>query len=331
MPQNRIDLPGFMSKFVKGLMLLIWIILISSVTLLSAYRSTSSYFYDLVSQIKRDNMERFGKDTYFSPSHELRKFLRGYIDNPPPVESIMEAFMDSPSWTDRPLKIPAILNYDSKKLLNDKAISQKEAEKTRWLKYQYRRLFFKIDRRLNAIASNTAIDPGSVKYRATEFIPNYFSMTAQERAAEIVLPQDVLNWIVEQRSILSAKKARGTLIDTFVILMALGAFGSLIFLTRDYIQSHETTSIEAYIFRPFLGIFLAIAVFVVDLATHTVISSADILSIRYETLYILALAAGLFSEQVYVYIGTRVQQIIAERTGEEDEKADPDKGADGQS
>jgi hypothetical protein len=44
---------------------------------------------------------------------------------------------------------------------------------------------------------------------------------------------------------------------------------------------------------------LALAVFVVDILGHSLISTADILQIRHETLYVLALAAGLLSEQAY--------------------------------
>ncbi len=87
--------------------------------------------------------------------------------------------------------------------------------------------------------------------------------------------------------------------------MVLGAFGSLIFLIMDYIKLRNSSSIEAYIIRPIMGCLLAVAMFVVDIAAHTVISEANIFSVRHETLYLLAFAARLLSEQAYQAVDNR--------------------------
>jgi hypothetical protein len=41
------------------------------------------------------------------------------------------------------------------------------------------------------------------------------------------------------------------------------------------------------------------AMFVLDVLAHSVVSTSDILKVRHETLYILALSSGLLSEQAY--------------------------------
>ena len=68
-----------------------------------------------------------------------------------------------------------------------------------------------------------------------------------------------------------------------------------------------------YIFRPILGIFLAVAVFVVDILAHSIISTSSILEIRYEPLYILALGAGLLSETAYAWVRRNADSAFAQR------------------
>ncbi|ETW93289.1 MAG: hypothetical protein ETSY1_39880 [Candidatus Entotheonella factor] len=92
----------------------------------------------------------------------------------------------------------------------------------------------------------------------------------------------------------------------------IGTFGSVIFLVRDFInlEDESRTTLSAYLLKPILGMFLAIAVFIVDILGHATISSASILQIRHETLYVLALAAGLLSEQTYAVVSSRAQMAL---------------------
>jgi hypothetical protein len=54
-----------------------------------------------------------------------------------------------------------------------------------------------------------------------------------------------------------------------------------------------------------MGCLLAVAMFVVDIAAHTLISSSNIFSVRHETLYLLSFAAGLMSERAYLAVDSR--------------------------
>jgi hypothetical protein len=106
----------------------------------------------------------------------------------------------------------------------------------------------------------------------------------------------------------------------------LGAFGALIFLIRDYITADQEKNLSDYIFRPVPGMFLAVAVFVVDILAHTVISSASILQIRYEPLYILALGAGLLSETAYDWVRRSADSAFTRRHEDEEDRQQAELG-----
>ena len=131
------------------------------------------------------------------------------------------------------------------------------------------------------------------------------------------LPTTAKSWLKRERAIMKQKQDSLALLSTFMRLSILGAFGAIIFLIRDFTTPQgKSLPISIYIYRPFLGILLAIAVFVVDIMAHSVISTASILQIRPEPLYILALAAGLLSERVYDVIQNKASGAIDEYTEE---------------
>lgn len=92
----------------------------------------------------------------------------------------------------------------------------------------------------------------------------------------------------------------------------IGTFGSVIFLVRDFIdvEAEARTTLSSYLLKPILGMFLAIAVFIVDILAHAAVSSGSILAVRHETLYVLALAAGLLSDQTYAVVSSRAQMAL---------------------
>lgn len=296
-------------KIIKGILLLVWIYALSLTTMYAATSSISRLMFNMFDESKYFySIEEFEKEKVVSPTAELRKYInQRYNENPPPIESVIDSLLSNPGWTDRQLKIPA--NVD---------------DKNTWLREQYRHLFTRIDQRLNAIVSDKSSDPNNIKFAFSDIIPDVFTDTSEERKHDISLTKEAINWIISYREYISSKKTRGSLIDTFVMLMALGAFGSLIFLTRDYILSPETVRVESYIFRPVLGMFLAVAIFIVDIAAHTIVSSSDILSIRHETLYLLALAAGLLSEQAYSMVGNSAKNALADIEIEKQSKENAD-------
>jgi hypothetical protein len=288
-------------RFVKGTILLIWILALSITAMYAANtRSISSLIFehfgskDTEIYKKLANKFPYDRNNPQAKLFMLYRFLHiRYAENFPPIESVIDSLIQSPGWMVRTLTPP-----------------DEVADKDEWEKNVYRRLFWKIDHHLNAIAIDKSIDPRRYRVRFSEIIPNDFVKNEDEKNSNVQLPNEAVNWVLSQRELITSQKSRGSLIDTFVLLMTLGAFGSLIFLTRDYIDSPDHLEIGAYIFRPVLGIFLAVAIFVVDLAAHTVISNSDVLSVRHETLYLLAFAAGLLSEQTYRWVGDRARAAL---------------------
>jgi hypothetical protein len=128
---------------------------------------------------------------------------------------------------------------------------------------------------------------------------------------EMTADNDVMrSWIQRRRDKADADKQVDELVNTFLLLIVLGAFGSMIFLTRDYIAKEVDTTISAYVFRPLLGMLLAVAMFVIDLLAHSFVSTADVASIRKEPLFILAFAAGLLSEPAYEIVHERAREAL---------------------
>jgi hypothetical protein len=153
-------------------------------------------------------------------------------------------------------------------------------------------------------------------------VPELFrSQTDQSEKKYITLPQEVVTWIEEERIRSDYYNQRTDLIDTFIIVMLIGAFGSLIFLIRDYIERQELTSIASLIFRPILGMFLAMAVFIVAMFGQSMVSTAKMDQARPETLYLLALAAGLLSEDAYNAVVKRAKEALEKGAEDKPEKS----------
>ncbi|MEX8501458.1 MAG: hypothetical protein AB3X41_00205 [Leptothrix ochracea] len=149
-------------------------------------------------------------------------------------------------------------------------------------------------------------DQKAIAYK--EMVPKYF---LNDHLVEMVdVPLDVKLWMSEYADRADADNKKIKLMDTFTILLVLGAFGSLIFLTKDYLLPNENAGLSSYIFRPILGMFLALAMFVLDLAAHSLLSSAPIQFVRNETLYLLAFAAGLLSEHAYGLLLKRAEEVL---------------------
>jgi hypothetical protein len=89
---------------------------------------------------------------------------------------------------------------------------------------------------------------------------------------------------------------------TLLLTISMGALGSLIYITRDYFQRETQNPFSWYLFRPFLGMVTAIAVFVLAKAGQLTISDAGVTEGVAENLNpyfisFLAIISGLLSEQ----------------------------------
>ena len=177
----------------------------------------------------------------------------------------------------------------------------------------YHPLFQKVAARLHALAATTPTG-SSQEASFQDFIPPpSFNMSNDKK---IDLPVEAYQWLQEERKRIQENALIISLFDTFFLLIVLGGFGSLIFLIREHQENDQAIPIKAYVYRPILGMSLALAIFIADASLHALISSADIENIRKETLLLLALSAGLVSEQAYSAIYYKAKEAIEKFKGE---------------
>lgn len=139
-------------------------------------------------------------------------------------------------------------------------------------------------------------------------------MTAQDR--------DLLNELgfLEQVYGYSLLATMPTQLLTLLLTMAMGALGSMLYITTDYFRSEFERTFSWYVFRPVLGMVTAIAVFVLFKGGQLTISDAgasQALSEGLNPFFIsfLGIISGLLSEQAIQRIrsaGTSVFSSSAE-------------------
>ena len=297
-------------RFVKGVFLVAWITVLLFLSLAALSNSASKFIIELVSYYDYSSYYYYDTSIVHEPLEYLENFTNSRI-NPPPIDEALSVLDGDPGWGDRDISIWA-----------------KETDKVddfvyaNWFGKQYESLFRTVETQLHRIARNPKINAQTAEIHNDGFPPSFKTPTDDKSDFVHVsekLPPNVVAWVESERIRLSSEASKVALIDTFLLLIVLGAFGSLIFLTRDYIDIEHRTTIAAYIFRPVLGMFLAMAMFIVTLLGHAIVSTGDILQIRHETLYGLALAAGLLSEQAYGVVNDRAKaalQKLQEERGE---------------
>lgn len=310
-------------RSVRGAILLAWIVVLVFFAGLAATGKASE---SVMTFFKR--WDTFGSSVNSSatititPRQHLDQYLSRY-EYPPPIEAIIDQVVIEPSWCMQDLGAEFGIRNPGRS----------EKEKPFWVKDQYYDLFGKTDSKLQALIIDRTFDPDRLPSIERPIIPEVFRKDKKPSDAAItpgpcMITREVAAWIKEERIRRDAMKQRYALVDTFFLLMVLGAFGSLIFLSKDYIERQEATSIASLIFRPILGMFLAMAVFIVSMFGHTVISTADILKVRTETLYLLALAAGMLSEQAYEVLSTRASAALEKLKESEDHEDNEDHAED---
>lgn len=171
----------------------------------------------------------------------------------------------------------------------------------------YYALFDVIDEHLIAIVQNPDLDPDRSTFNQ-DLVPSIFRKHMTD--GKVNLPEIAVNYIKNQRVVDDTAKLREQLVATFFILLVLGAFGSLVFLIKDFLSKEDSTNCVSYIFRPILGMFLAMAIFFIDMLAHSIISASAIEQLRVEPLYILGFSAGLLSEQAYEIIKNKAENSL---------------------
>jgi hypothetical protein len=277
-------------RLAKGLVLALWIFFLLVFALLAATGNFTSLVAESAKRLcskSEPPSERAAQTRVESdPSATLDEYMRSVADQPPPpIVAVLDLLVQDPSWTERAKK------------LSDAGRDE-----------QCRQLFRSVHDRLKVIhpRSQSEKDKGA---EVGFFVPEAFRPKDGGMIRQVSLPPEADSWIEEYWSLKEAEKKRAALIDQFVLLNVLGAFGSLIFLTEKYIKGREP-GLAAFAFRPVLGMFLAFAMFVLHMASHALVSNAHYLEMRPETLYLLAFSGGLMSEQVYALVVKRLESTI---------------------
>ncbi len=300
------------SRLVRGLLLVLWILVLTLVALGSLQGSIADFLLS----------SGFGSGIYEVPfrsvtfsatarvsgivvgrseSQQVRRCpsadqvlweFRAWQSNPPPVDAVLDVI--SPNWAGAiSPKVGRCTEEDEQEIFT-----------------QYHRMFSKVGERMRSLARNDSGDPKLLVVDSSILPPSFKDLVKISTVGDIKLPPEVQDWVAAERIRNRKESQARALVGTFLLLSVLGAFGALIFLIRDYISLDDEKKLSHYIFRPVLGIFLAVAVFIVDILAHTVISTASILDIRAEPLYILALGAGLLSERAYDAVRRRADSAL---------------------
>lgn len=109
---------------------------------------------------------------------------------------------------------------------------------------------------------------------------------------------------------------------TLILTLSMGALGSVISLTRTFFDKTAEAPFSFYLFRPFLGMVTAVAVFVLAKAGQITISDTSVSQGLSENLNpflisFLAVLSGLFSEHAYERIQRAGWALFRSRDGEE--------------
>lgn len=186
-------------------------------------------------------------------------------------------------------------------------------------KAYYYALFDAIDEHFIAVVQDKSIDPTKDTINR-DILPKPFHELMSEE--QVKLPELAVNYVKQQRSKNASLELKVKLVNDFFIMLVLGAFGSLVFILKGFLKAETDQSLIAYFVRPLLGMFLAMAVFLIDMLTHSVISNAGIEMMRVEPLYILGFAAGLLSEQVYTLVLKQLENVIEKAQSPENKLAE---------
>ena len=109
------------------------------------------------------------------------------------------------------------------------------------------------------------------------------------------LPLAAKNWIIIDRT----RRDELKLVDTFFIVLMLGALGSIIFLVREHMLSTEAVETRLYFYRPVFGMLLAIGSFVISISLSGILAEGKFQEINLESVITIAFASGLISDAVY--------------------------------
>ncbi len=222
--------------------------------------------------------------TEYLNCYTAKNYTRKFSENIPPIGTILDSIQVNTSWRE-----PNPFEDQVQVLVRVKRENYKIAES------EYIVLFQIVETKLNAFAANELQDINiSTLNISNEILPAKFRGDGF-MAKNISIPLEAQNWLIAQKD----KRRQLKLVDTFGLLIMLGALGSIIFLIREHIDPEKKTLIRSYIYKPIFGILLAIATFVVNLSVNGLTSTAKVEDLRTEGILLLAFTAGLLSDETY--------------------------------
>ena len=112
----------------------------------------------------------------------------------------------------------------------------------------YTVLFEIVETKLKALAVNDLQDININQLTiSNEILPAKFR-GSQFQSKDISIPLEAQNWLISEKN----KRRRLELVDTFGLLIMLGALGSIIFLIREHIDPKKETPIKLYFYKQYL-------------------------------------------------------------------------------
>jgi hypothetical protein len=268
----------------KAAILFTWIGGLVGLSLLSVSGRASNMLLDAARAVGKGRTYSFAFDGNCPGADNTLVMYQMAREHPPPVRAVLDAI--APTWREV---------YDC----TNTAAGGK-----------YTELFRRIENQLSEMADGDALlDPSKTYALQSDLLPKeLFPGDKGSRLLEV--PESARAWIDAERARRGDRARQYKLVDTFVLLAVIGAFGSLTYLIRGYLEDKGELPIRNYAFRPVFGIFMAMGMFAIAALAHALVSKASILEIRHEPLYILALAAGLLSERAYGALEARLGRAI---------------------
>ena len=204
----------------------------------------------------------------------VRKYKGKSVEEIPPVGVVLDRFQ-SESWRDV-------------KVFEEHDITGGD----------YVTLFEIVEKNLIAISLDNLQDVNNLNI-SNGILPYKFKFSGKQFVvSDVPLPIEAKNWVMSERN----RRAELRLVDTFFIVIILGALGSIIFLTREHMFSEKTNHVRLYLYRPVFGMLLAVGSFILSISLNSLFSEGRVEDIKVNSVLTLAFAAGLLSESTYNYL-----------------------------
>ena len=215
----------------------------------------------------------------------ILKYQGHFIEEVPPIGMVLDQFQ-SQSWRD--------INT----IRRTRKTPQGEEETITLTAPDYIALFEIVEQHLMALSLDDLQTSGNLTVSNSILTPQFRFSDAKFQVREIALPIAAKNWVTIERN----RRNELKLVDTFFIVVILGALGSIIFLMREHIADDGTNNVRLYIYRPLFGIFLAIGTFIISISLNGLLSDEKAADVKTNSILSLAFTAGLLSEPAYKYL-----------------------------